>query len=200
MSNFLNDLFSKVFKNEGKVPVNHKENYVVKEAEALHASQWSESIEGEDLIAKIYNNYQLKMIQIDETPQVHILESKYANGFAVTYDEDMTKEIFSNLFLTFGKRVLALGYHQVSLDRKIEEVNEEVKTTEKFYFKPPFQNPASGELLTQLYGNVSIEKISINNQPNFLKVLATYYSDRLYQDPKPFDQFLDHVFAVKNNG
>jgi hypothetical protein len=200
MSNFLNDLFSKVFKNEGRIPVNHKENYLVKDSEAFQAEQWAGSPEGLELMGKVYTNYHLKRIQIEEAPQVHVLESKYAYGFAVTYDEPLTKETFSNLFLTLGKRVLALGYFQVSLDRKIEEVNEEVKTTEKFYFKPPIQNPLSDELLTQLYGNISIEKISINNQPNYLKVLATYYSDRLYQDPKPFDQFLDQLFSVEKNG
>jgi hypothetical protein len=87
-----------------------------------------------------------------------------------------------------------LGYEQVSLDRKLEEVNEQVKETEKFYFKPPLQLPKEGELISQLYGNISLEKIRINQQPSYFKLLASVYSDRLYYDAQPFDDLMDRLF------
>lgn len=200
MSNFLDDLFNKVFKSSEKTPMTHKENIVHKEMEIEDARKWINSKEGQELIARIAKSYHFKTIQIEEHPQIHILDSKYARGFAITYDDPLDEQTFSLLFLAFAQRVLALGYRQVSLDRKMEEINEQVKVTDKYYFKPPLKALGKNELISQLFGNIAIEKITVNNQPNYLKVLATFYSDRLYQDPEPFDQFLDHLFEVTNDG
>jgi hypothetical protein len=93
-----------------------------------------------------------------------------------------------------------LGYRQVSLDRKFEEINDQVRLTEKFYFKPPLQVPIMGEIISQLYGNIALEKITIDNTPSYIKLLVTIYSDRLYKNPKPFDQFLDLLFEVNYDG
>lgn len=178
--------------------MNHKENIVLKEQEVANARNWMNSQEGKELFAQISKSYHFKTIQIQENPQVHILDSKYARGFAITYEAPLDEQTFSLLFLAFAERVLALGYRQVSLDRKMEEVNEQVKVTDKFYFKPPIADLVENELISQLYGNVALEKISVNNQPNYLKVLVTFYSDRLYHDPKPFDQFLDHLLEANS--
>ena len=178
--------------------MNHKENLVLKEEEVANVRKWMNSKEGQEIFAQISKSYHFKTIRIEEHPQVHILESKYARGFAITYEAPLDEQTFSLLFLAFAERVLALGYRQVSLDRKMEEVNEQVKVTDKFYFKPPLSDLVENELISQLYGNVAIEKISVNNQPNYLKVLVTFYSDRLYHDPKPFDQFLDHLLEANS--
>jgi hypothetical protein len=87
-----------------------------------------------------------------------------------------------------------LGYHRVSLDRKMEEIQENVRTTEKQYFKPPLSSTDFSTKIDQIFGNVSIEKVNINDKPSFLKVLVTVYSDHLYQDAKSFDQFIDDLF------
>lgn len=177
-----------------------KENFVLKPAEVADLDVWIDSEESERLFALVYKNYHFKRTQINAHPQVHILESPYANGFAVTYEEPFDLKSFSRLFLAFSRRVLALGYEQVSLDRKFEEINEQVKVTEKFYFKPPLQLPVEGELISQLYGNVALEKVSVNNKPSYIKLLATVYSDRLYQDAKPFDLLMDRIFEIRSNG
>ncbi len=200
MGNFLDDLFNKVFKASDNSPMNLKENFVMKDSEMRESEEWIKGEEGQALLAKLYKNYHFKKAQINDTPQVHVFDSRYAKGFAITFEEPLTPKTFSWVFLAFAKRVLALGYQQVSLDRKMEELNEQVKVTEKFYFKPPIQIPADGELISQLYGNIAIEKVSVNNQPNYLKFLATFYSDRLYQDPKPFDHLLDRLFDATTNG
>lgn len=200
MGNFLEDLFNKVFKDSGKSPMNLKENYVLKDSEIQEAEVWIKGEEGQMLLAKLYKNYHFKRAQINDHPQVHIFDSRYAKGFAITFEDPFTPQTFSRVFLAFAQRVLALGYQQVSLDRKMEEVNDQVKVTEKFYFKPPLQIPVDGEQISQLYGNIAIEKVSVNNQPNYLKFLATFYSDRLYQDPKPFDHMLDRLFDANTDG
>ncbi|MCE7054503.1 hypothetical protein LZF95_07450 [Algoriphagus sp. AGSA1] len=178
----------------------HKENIVYKDQQMAEAAEWINSREGQAIIAQLSRSYHFKTVQIEERPQIHVLNSKYARGFAVSYDEPLDEQTFSLLFLALAQRVLALGYRKVSLDRKMEEINEQVKITDKFYFKPPLTNLKEKELIPQLFGRITIEKITVNNQPNYLKVLATFYSDRLYHDPEPFDQFLDHLFEVTNDG
>jgi hypothetical protein len=198
MNNFFDDLFGKIFKNSAKTPVKHKENYAVKEADLEEIDRWMETDEAAALFDKVYRSYHLKRTGINESPQVHLFQSPYANGFAVTFEPPFTAETFSKLFLAFSRRILALGYKQVSLDRKMEEINNQVKTTEKFYLKPPLQAPAENELISQLFGNVSIEKISVDNKPSYLKLLVTVYSDRLYQNAKPFDQMMDRLFETQH--
>jgi hypothetical protein len=71
---------------------------------------------------------------------------------------------------------------------------------DKFYLKPPLRQPIQHDLISQLYGNILIEKIAVNNKPNYLKFLATFYSDRLYQEPNPFDELLDRIFDTTTHG
>jgi hypothetical protein len=194
MNNFLDDLFKKVFKPSEKAPMKVKENFSIKEIDQTDIDTWIESEESKQLFALVYKNYHFKRTGINDRPQVHIFDSPYANGFAVSYEKPLDVKSFSRLFLAFSQRLLALGYEQVSLDRKFEEINDQVKVTEKFYFKPPLQLPAEGELISQLYGNVALEKVIVDNKPSYIKLLATVYSDRLYQDAKSFDQLMDGIF------
>lgn len=200
MGNFLDDLLKKVFKPAEKLPLKVKENFSLKESELKDLDQWISTQEAKNLFGLIYKNYHFKRTQINESPQVHIFSSPYANGFAVSYEEPLDQKSFSRLFLGLSRRILTLGYEQVSLDRKFEEINDRVRVTEKFYFKPPLQLPIEGQLISQLYGNVALEKVSVDNQPSYLKLLATVYSDRMYQDAKPFDLLLDRIFERPENG
>jgi hypothetical protein len=200
MGNFLDDLLKKVFRPAEKLPVKVKENFSIKENELKDLGHWISTQEAADLFGLIYKNYHFKRTQINESPQVHLFSSPYANGFAVSYEPPLDARSFSRLFLGLSRRILALGYDQISLDRKFEEINDRVRVTEKFYFKPPLQLPEEGELISQLYGNVALEKVSMDNQPSYIKLLATVYSDRLYQDAQPFDLLMDRIFERPENG
>jgi hypothetical protein len=195
MSDFFDDLLKKIFPNrEGDPPLSIKENFSLKEKDFQDLEEWNKSEESKALLALVYKNYHYKRAQINDTPEVHVFSSVYANGFALSFGPPLDSNSFSLLFLGLSRRIIALGYEQVSLDRKLEEVNEQVKETEKFYFKPPLQLPKEGELISQLYGNISLEKIRINQQPSYFKLLASVYSDRLYYDAQPFDDLMDRLF------
>lgn len=195
MGDFFDDLLKKIFPNrEGDPPLSIKENFSLKEKDFQDLEEWNKSEESKALLALVYKNYHYKRAQINDTPEVHVFTSAYANGFALSFGPPLDSNSFSLLFLGLSRRIIALGYEQVSLDRKLEEVNDQVKETEKFYFKPPLQLPKEGELISQLYGNISLEKIRINQQPSYFKLLASVYSDRLYYDAKPFDDLMDRLF------
>jgi hypothetical protein len=196
MASFIDDVFGKLFPKKSQ-PINIKENFRQSQIDQDEIESWIISEEGISLTELIAKNYHFKKSGINTRPEVHILNSPYANGFAVSYDTPFDEKTFSHIFFAFGRRMLDLGYRRVSLDRKIEEINEDVKTTEKQYFKPPLSNADFSQKIDQLFGNVSIEKVSINDKPSFIKVLVTVYSDYMYQNARAFDQFIEELFEKK---
>ncbi|WP_373523641.1 hypothetical protein [Aquiflexum sp.] len=193
MASFIDDVLGKLFPKKSN-PVNIKENFVQTTDEIENTDAWMISNEGEALMNLVFKNYHFKTSGMNSHPEVHILKSPYANGFAVSYESPFNEKTFSQLFFAFGRRMLDLGYQRVSLDRKIEEIQENVRMIEKQYFKPPLRNVDFTEKLDQMFGNVSIEKVSINDKPSFLKVLVTVYSDHLYLEARPFDLFIEELF------
>ncbi|MCC5939075.1 MAG: hypothetical protein JJU34_17480 [Lunatimonas sp.] len=190
---YLEDLFGRLFPAKNR-RVSYKENFLETPEELSDTLAWMDSDAGQGVLNLIYNNYHLKTIGINKKPAVHILNSPYANGLAISFEKPLSATDFQHLFFAFGDRLLALGYHRVSLDRKMEELSEQVRITEKLYYKPPFSTAAPDEPIDQLFGNVSIEKVSIDNKPSFLKVLVTVYSDRMYLPAQPFSEFIEQVF------
>jgi hypothetical protein len=195
MASFIDDILGKLFPKKS-APMNVKENFSQSEGEKDMVANWMESEEGMAMLKLINKNYHFKKSGITGSPEVHILNSPYANGFAVSFETPLDEKTFSHLFFAFGRRMLDLGYNRVSLDRKMEEIQENVRTTEKQYFKPPLSSTDFSQKIDQMFGNVSIEKVNINDKPSFLKVLVTVYSDHLYQNAKPFDQFIDDLFQT----
>ncbi len=193
MASFIDDIFNKLFPSKEE-PLKIRENFTQSEAEKSDSKEWLESDEFKKFLLLISKNYQLKKAGVNESPEVHILNSPYANGFAVTFEPPFTEKTFTELFFAFGEQILDLGYVKVSLDRKTEEIGENVKKTDKLYFKPPLRSEDLNAKIDQLYGNVSVEKVSINNCPSYLKILVTVYSDHLYQEALPFDQFMENLF------
>ncbi|SNS04796.1 hypothetical protein SAMN06295967_102239 [Belliella buryatensis] len=193
MASFIDDLLGKLFPKKS-TSIKHKENFTQTEEAIADVTAWAQSTEGKNLLNLVKKNYHFKTSGMNASPEVHILKSPYANGFAVSFERPFDEKSFSKVFFAFGQRMLDLGYQKISLDRKFEEINEAVKMTEKQYFKPPLSNADFNEKIDQLFGNVSIEKISVNDKPSYLKVLVTVYSDSLYKDATPFEDFIDDLF------
>jgi hypothetical protein len=67
-----------------------------------------------------------------------------------------------------------------------------------YFLKPEikaedFDNPP----IKQLYGNIMLERVLLNNQPQYLKIQANIYNDRYYQNALPFNDLLS--FILKPN-
>jgi len=187
------DIYEKLFASKEK-NISHKENFSQTETDEASITDWLDSSQGIELMNLVHKNYHFKKATINASPTVQIMNSPYANGFVVYFGAPFTEKTFSNLFFAFGQRIVDLGYEKISLDRRMREINQQVKTTEKQYFKPPFQKENVGQKIEQLYGNVSVEKVLFDNKPSYITVLVTIYSDRLYQDAGSFDQFVELLF------
>ncbi|EIM74565.1 hypothetical protein A3SI_15663 [Nitritalea halalkaliphila LW7] len=189
---FIDDLFGKLFPK--KQPLNVKENFTRSEGQQAALEEWLDGEEGAYYMDLIQKNYHFKTSGMSSKPEVHLLRTPYANGFAVTYESPLTPEAFSHIFFALGRKIKAMGYRQVSLDRKMREINNQVQTTEKYYFKPPLSAADLSEKIDQLYGNISVEKITVDDKPSFLKLMVTVYSDHLYQEARSFDDFIEVLF------
>jgi len=176
-----------------KSPISHKENFSQTDEEIEQVKKWMASPEGRMAFEVIAKAYRLQKTGLQDHPEILLLTSPYANGFAIVFEPSLTEKTFSDLFFAFGLRMLDLGYYRVGMDRTIREEADWVRTIEKQYFKPSVPVVHS-QKTEQIFGNVSIEKELVNNEPRFLKVLVTVYSDQQYLDARPFDQFIAALF------
>ncbi len=152
-----------------------------------------------ELIREVAQAYYYKKTDIGSPLEVHLLNTVYANGFAVSYPAQLSAKEFQYLFEYFKDQVATMGYRVVNADRRIKDKLTYVETTERYYLKPPLH---TGEIkhgsINQLYGNVAVEQVLIDDKPSYLKVQASIYSDRLYQDALHFDEFTEKLFEVEN--
>ena len=158
---------------------------------------WKNQPECEALIKEVAQAYYYKKTNISSPLDVHLLNTVYANGFAVSYAPHLTAKEFQHLFDYFKEQVTTMDYRVVNADRRIKDKVMYVETTERYYLKPPLHKGdiAHGSI-NQLYGNVAVEYALINDRPSYIKVQASVYSDRLYQDALHFDDFAEKLFAV----
>ena len=190
VNNILDDLFGGKKSN-----FTYKENFSQTDEEQNRVKKWMVSAEGRMAFDRTLKTYYLKKAGLQDHTEMHILNSPYANGFAIAHDFSISEKTFSDLFFAFGMRMLDLGYHRVSFDRTMREEADLVKTTERQYFKPVASVQPNSKT-DQRFGNVSIEKELIDNKPRLLKVLVTVYSGRQYHDARPFDQFIEQLFNL----
>ena len=158
---------------------------------------WRALPECEELIREVAQAYYYKKTNISSELAVHLLNTVYANGFAVSYSPHVEAKTFQHLFEYFKDQVMTMDYRVVNADRRIKDKVTYVETVEKYYLKPPLHRGdiAAGSI-NQLYGNVAVEYVLINERPSYIKVQASVYSDRLYQDAMHFDDFTEKLFAV----
>lgn len=190
---FADDILGRLFPKK-QSGLEHRENFRLTDQEKKAMLKWFYSEEGQSLFFKIYQNYHLKNTGTDTTPEMYIYRSPYANGLAIEYESPLTPQTFSCLFFAFGQRIVDLGYERISLDRNIRDQQGGVSIIEKQYFKPKMTRSRDGQKIKQLYGNVTIEKVSVNHEPKILKILASVIADRIYEDALPFENFIEVLF------
>ena len=181
-------------------PARHAEVHEVlkrPERDQLAYEVWRNQPECEALVREVAQAYYYKKANISSELEVHLLNTVYANGFAVSYSSHLEAKEFQHLFEYFKDQVTTMDYRVVNADRRIKDKVTYVETIEKYYLKPPLHK---GDIvqgsINQLYGNVAVEHVLIDDRPSYIKVQASVYSDRLYQEALHFDDFAEKLFAV----
>lgn len=126
--------------------------------------------------------------------EIRMLNMPAAKGFGIVYHPMIPIAEFRALTDFFRDKVKGLGYRQYVGDQQSFDEPNHVRTVDKYYLKPPIYEIIEGQPLDQQFGNILIECHLTNLTPSYIKVLATTYSDRLYTEPKPFDELVDLLF------
>lgn len=164
------------------------------QAEISSYFEWQNSGEYRTLWHKLYQNYLAnKNGQRDEW-EIHLLQMPAANGFAFTYPQNIPSRHFQHLFDLLKDRILTLNYRLINADRHIYDKSTYVEMKEKYYLKPIIDLQKMDTPYNQLYGNIIIEYIAVDDKPSYLKLVANIYSDRLYTEALPFDELLGEIF------
>ncbi len=160
--------------------------------------QWINSEDSTHLIQQLAQAYYYKKTAIRSEMEVHLFNTAYANGFALTYPPQITPKHFQHLFDYFKDKVQAMPYRLVTADRRIIDRNRYVETIEKYYLKPPLSTQQiARHAIDQQYGNIIIEHILIDDQPSYIKLLVSIYSDSLYQEALGYDEFMSRLFEAR---
>jgi len=187
---YFENLVNKIFgaKDENSTFIHE----IIERSQAYMSRYETWKIENSPTLNGIYTAYELKKKGIIQIPAVHLLVSPYANGIAISHHSSFAKDEFSFLLDFWKEKISMLSYRCVNYDRTIREKSAYLETIEKAYLKPMIttENP-----INQRFGNILIESVLVDNQPSYLKLNASVYSDRLYSAPLPFDSLIQKIIT-----
>lgn len=126
--------------------------------------------------------------------RVQLLHEPGRQGGLFFYDPSIGPGNFRHLFEHLGERVRALGYHQACADQCTRQHRHHAESTLKQLFKPlPLDCPQSGRC-NQRYGLITIDLVSVNGQPLFIRVAANPVHEPGFTPAAPFEELLRAVF------
>ncbi len=187
---FFEDVYNKLFsKSQSNTKILHE---VLERSDNFKSDYLKWMLESglDDKLNSIRTSYELKKKGIEQNPVIHVLSSKYANGFAISFSDYFLKSDFAFLLEYFGKKTKELGYKLSNNDLMISDKGNYTQTIEKLYLKPII---SAEPPIDQKYGNILIENVMIDDKPSYLKLHASIYSDSLYKNALSFEDYLAHI-------
>lgn len=122
--------------------------------------------------------------------RVQLLSEAGRKGAVFFYDPSIGPGNFRHFFDLLRDRVLALGYHLSTSDRRILPHERYTETIEKHFLKPlPNDCTYTGRCVQQ-FGTVTIDLVSINEQPGFIRFTSNAYQDDIFTPAHSFDELM----------
>jgi hypothetical protein len=197
MPNFIDKLLESLFP---KAPMPSTQPLVAsplhrKEQEHRQYFAWIQTHEARIFLQEIYESYEARKAGQEGSWPVYLLQTPYANGFALHYDARMPDDRLRHFFDWLKDRVMTLPYKLANTEHNMYDKGKYVEETERYYLKPRIKQITMDTPMDQQYGNIQIEWVRIDGHPSHLKFVASIYSDRLYTTAKPFEELLQHMFG-----
>lgn len=155
--------------------------------------KWLSSKKHLDLNQTFYLSYFLKKKNISSSTNVYIFNSRFANAFSISCPIHMNPKSFQYYFDYLKDKVLELGYSLKRSDREIIDRTHYIETIDRHYLNFP-NNYMIGKRKHQLYGNILIEHISIDDKPSYIKLMVTYQTGSSFTKPLGFDELTKMIF------
>ncbi|MFT6872727.1 MAG: hypothetical protein ACJAVN_001739 [Roseivirga sp.] len=189
---FFDDVVGKLFGRQSPKAAFVNEVLKRSDQEIQQYEAWKVTENANSLIADVERGYFMKKQGIVSAVDVHLLDSQYSNGFAVSFNDQFSPDSFTFMFDFLKERGLEQGYKLSQGDRRILDKETYEETIEKWYLKPLAED--LNGVANQKFGNILIEKTEIDRKPSYLKLMANVYQDRLYSEAKPFSELIEQLF------
>ena len=159
-------------------------------------SNWKKNQNTSVLLNSLKEDIKNKQLNLQTNYEIGLLDLPSAKGIILHHKNE--NEYFNLAFLAdlIQEKIKEFGYANYQSKIETEELGNEIKVIESHYLKVSIKNLINSEAggQNQLYGNILLENIMVNNQPKYLKILATYYHGRNYSTPLAFSEYLNKVF------
>lgn len=192
---FLQDIGVKKSSNDNVrfVPV---ESGKIKRSEKF-TSEYNEWL-GSDQFIRFVNDiagaYNQKKNGIQPLINFHVFNSPYSNGFYISHEDRFADINFQFMLDYLRDTIIDYGYRCYTSQYEIMEKNDFLETTEKHYLKPKDDSFEGTNVFNQLYGNIELDLVKVNDKPSYLKMMVNVYSDRNYTSPLPFEELFSKIF------
>ncbi|RDV16925.1 hypothetical protein DXT99_02145 [Pontibacter diazotrophicus] len=140
-----------------------------------------------------FKAYHYKKANLPSQFRVQITQDEYVRGVIFFYDPSIGANNFTYFFDLLKDRVQAQGYTLHSCDKLKVRHERYTEMVEKHVLTPPASDVSGTSLCNQLYGNILLDYIKVNNQPGYIRFATNVYNDPYFSKPLPFDELLDKV-------
>lgn len=140
-----------------------------------------------------FKAYHYKKANITSQYRVQITQDEHIRGAVFFYDPGMGPQNFTFFFDLLKDRVLLLGYSLHSCDKLEVRHERYLEQVEKQVLTPPASDLAGTSLCNQLYGNILLDFIKVNNKPGYIRLQTNVYNDPYFSKPLSFDELLEKV-------
>jgi hypothetical protein len=128
--------------------------------------------------------------------RVQLLRDEARQGALFFYDPSIGPGNFRHLFDFIRDQVLSLGYNVSVSDRRLVNHQRYAECIEKHFLKPRPNDCAATGRCNQRFGNVTVDLVSINGQPGFIRFFANPYQDTIFTPAASFDSLMESVFNL----
>ncbi|OKL41678.1 hypothetical protein A3841_11650 [Pontibacter flavimaris] len=138
-----------------------------------------------------FTAYHYKKADLPARYRVQVIAEEHLRGAIFFYDPSIGAENFGFFLELLKDRVQQQGYTLHSgnkLQVRHERYTEEI---EKLVLTPPASDLPGTSLCNQLYGNVLLDYIKVNNRPGFIRFAVNSYQDAFFSKPLPFEELLE---------
>jgi hypothetical protein len=193
--NFFDYIRNKLFSGgqPENYPVIHEE-LKRKEKEVEKYEKWKISPSCNELLSFVHSQFELSKLELEDQSMIRVLNTKSSYGFMLRFPNHLSVSEFEHFFDLLKEKFIEYGYKSYSSDRKIYNRPDHVEKVERHFIKPRLKNLKPP--LNQLFGNITIELISINDTPTHIKFLCNNFHDASYTNPLSMDELMQVICSI----
>jgi|GEM_PF-1456262 len=145
-------------------------------------------------LGELYTSYHNKKAGMHGP--LELLEEKQPGVDAIAIICNEFETDFFRIFIDHIRELVrSEGYYLYTSDARLLDKDGVEVLVERHYLKPsvPIQLNEANE---QMFGNITLEYVMRHGRADHVKILRTYYSDRAFTAPRPFDELIDLITEI----